>query len=231
MAYNIIRNTRTEYVSMVEKGRDSRGNVKTISYICGLGSMSVEAFKRFQAWAHDIKNQEARKAAVLNCKLAVTDNTTKESRKAVKSKIEPVVKGAKKFETKHEEPAKMERKKYVKPQIKTRAIIKAEPLTEAQIKRKALKEKEDKKRERQIKKAEKGMSLPARATWRKKYAIINKQISHIKRDIKAKETEKRIAAYSYHGATKTRKVAEHNQYIETAQEAIERLKRQKAGLR
>lgn len=74
MAYNIIRNARTEYVSMVEKGRDERGNVVTKEYICGLGAMSHTEFKRFQKWAHGIKDQRMRKEMVMSCPLTITES-------------------------------------------------------------------------------------------------------------------------------------------------------------
>lgn len=231
MAYIIIRNSGTRYVSMVEKGRDDRGEVKTKAYICGLGSMSQEEFKTFQKWAHSIRNQEDRKNAVLNSGIAVTEKT--ESKERVTERTKPKkVKKTKEKDIKGDGHIKIERKKYVKPKVKAKEVEKATILTEKQKekqkKNKILKEKEELERVERIKY---GMKLPQRATWRKKYAIIDNQIFGIKKEIKAAETEKRIATYSSFGATKIRKIAEHDQYIDTAKEAIGILKKQKAELR
>jgi hypothetical protein len=75
MSYNIVRNKKTGYVSMVEKGRDTKGNVVTKAYICGLGSMTQEEFKHFQKWAHSIKDQRMRRERVLACPLVATETT------------------------------------------------------------------------------------------------------------------------------------------------------------
>lgn len=67
MAYIIVRGSEKQggYVSMVEKGRVN-GVVRTIRYICGLGTMTVSEFKAFQMWAHKLKPQEYRKQMVLS---------------------------------------------------------------------------------------------------------------------------------------------------------------------
>jgi hypothetical protein len=82
MSYNIVRNKKTSYVSMVEKGRDAKGNVVTKAYICGLGAMTQEEFKHFQKWAHSIKDQRMRRERVLACPLVATE-TTRVERKVV----------------------------------------------------------------------------------------------------------------------------------------------------
>lgn len=73
MAYIIVRNKRTGYVSMVEKGRVG-GESRTIGYVCGLGSMSQQEFKHFQKWAHSIKDQKMRKEMVMSCPLTITES-------------------------------------------------------------------------------------------------------------------------------------------------------------
>lgn len=247
MAYNIIRNTRTGYVSMVEKGRDSRGNVKTKAYICGLGNMSIEAFKRFQAWAHGMKNQEDRKAAVLGCKLAVTDDTTKESRKGVKSKIEPV--RSKKSDM-FKEKESVKEKRITKPMVAAASgeeAIRLDKIRLRQIKeRKEAKEiaksvkpvDKPKRIDKSIKQSvvkrsekQKGLNLSMVKTVTKKRSLINERIKYIEKQIEYRETEKRITDYSYFGVTKTRKLAEHNQYIDTAKKALKMLKKQRSELR
>ncbi len=71
MAYMIIRGSQ-DYVSMVDKGRVN-GSVQTKKYVCGLGKMSYEDFKAFQAWAHSLKPQEYRKAQVLSSPIAIAE--------------------------------------------------------------------------------------------------------------------------------------------------------------
>ena len=244
MAYNIIRNTRTGYVSMVEKGRDSRGNVKTKSYICGLGSMSIEAFKRFQAWAHGMKNQDDRKAAVLGCKLAVTDDHTKESRKSVISKIEPVVKVKRVMKLKRVDKVQSDKefadirkrkglsiKEPFKPRIskkemESKDILECGTHTERMIERGKAN-----KRIKFVGSKKDGMNLSFIKTRGKKLRVLNERIRLIKGDIKGAETHIRISEYGHVGVTRTEKQQYAKEYLPNAKEALKILEKQKAELR
>jgi hypothetical protein len=115
MAYIVIRNIRTGYVSLVKKGRDDHGNVKTKAYICGLGTMSIDEFKAFQKWAHSMKDQEYRKAMVLSSGKAIT---TKEKvdkiiivDKQKKTTVKKAVKEIKEVSEKDKQKARVLREK------------------------------------------------------------------------------------------------------------------------
>lgn len=75
----VVRNHRTGYVTFVAKKRVG-GSSRTVEYICGLGTMTQEEFKRFQKWAHSMKDQQMRRDKVLACPLAVEakEKATKE---------------------------------------------------------------------------------------------------------------------------------------------------------
>lgn len=74
MAYIIVRGAERQggFVSMVEKKR-VKGDVRTVAYVCGLGSMTMEEFKTFQKWAHSLNPQEYRKQMVLSSGRAITE--------------------------------------------------------------------------------------------------------------------------------------------------------------
>lgn len=81
MAYIITRTNKTGYVQLVEKARVN-GESRTVGYICGLGTMSHEDFKRFQGWAHSMTDQEMRKQRVLACPLVAVEKERAETKVA-----------------------------------------------------------------------------------------------------------------------------------------------------
>lgn len=76
MAYIIVRNSKSGYVSCVEKRRvknpDGTSSVRDTDRICGLGTMTKEEFLVYQKWAHSIKDQDERRRSVLGSMQAVT---------------------------------------------------------------------------------------------------------------------------------------------------------------
>lgn len=84
MAYIIVRNSTSGYVSCVEKRRvptpGGRSSVRDVGRVCGLGVMSQADFLRYQAWAHSMKDQEMRRRAVLNSSACVANRNIAEEK-------------------------------------------------------------------------------------------------------------------------------------------------------
>lgn len=99
MAYIIVRNSKSGYVSCVEKRRvknpDGSSTVRDTARICGLGTMTKEEFLVYQKWAHSIKDQDERRRSVLGSMQAVTAQeriTTQETLQVPKTTPKKVTK-------------------------------------------------------------------------------------------------------------------------------------------
>ena len=67
MAYNVRRNSKTSYVSLVfVKRKKGTKNGQIVKHIAGFGSMSKTEFEQFKKYAHGIENQEERLRILLS---------------------------------------------------------------------------------------------------------------------------------------------------------------------
>lgn len=75
MAYIVVRNNTSGYVSCVEKKRvknpDGTSSVRDVGRVCGLGVMTHQEFLHYQKWAHSFKDQEMRRENILGSTHAV----------------------------------------------------------------------------------------------------------------------------------------------------------------
>lgn len=104
MAFIVVRNNSSGYVSCVEKRRvknpDGSSVVRDVGRVCGLGTMSKAEFMVFRDWAHSIKNQEERKAMVLSSGKAITEKASAAEKIVSHIQKKTTVKAPKKAPTK-----------------------------------------------------------------------------------------------------------------------------------
>ena len=207
MAYIITRNKRTGYVQMVEKARVN-GDSRTVAYVCGLGSMSQEEFKKFQKWAHSMKDQEMRKARVLACDVAVIESKTAEGKVAGEKQKKTTVKRA---------PKK-------KPIVKIDVVAKEKE-------RKAQRERYEKKHG--IKKTKRvvsttGIRFTGRKSISEKKRILNERITEVGYRI---ANEKADIVGWHRERTGAWKIAPAQQIVKDYEGVLKTLKKQRSEMR
>lgn len=212
----VVRNKRTGYVTFVAKARVD-GDSRTVEYICGLGTMTQEEFKKFQKWAHSMKDQEMRRARVLACPFAVEEKVKVEGKVAASVQQKTTVKRAKKVT--------VVKDKYTPEEREAQRAEFRKDYEE----RKGLTPVKEKIRQPE---KEKGIQFTRGQTTLKKRRILDERITQLELHIKNAKTDLRMAAgRSEKWRTPDFRISDWKEKVERYTEAVRTLKKQRAELR
>ena len=224
MAYNVRRNSKTGYVSLVSvKRKKGTKNGQIVKHIAGFGSMSKTEFAQFKKYAHGIENQEERLRILLSDSRCVKERESL-PKKSVQ-KAEP--KQKKQPRTGFRYPKQTEEDIKRDMEIYKRNIQKEKEKELKMTHTERMMLKRDERRHKQIK-ASHGMDLSKYHSNRERVNVLNDRIKEIDKYIDYQNRNIKNASQKF--AIDRDRLPEYQHNRSVAIEAKEILKEQKRSI-